>query len=54
MTPYYDENQELALLWLMTGPLSHTDHDQQTSRGLVHTPIRLPLISLLKFLFPMT
>lgn len=54
MTPYYDENQELALLRLMTGPLSHTDHDQRASRGLVHTLIHLTLISFLKFLFPMT
>lgn len=53
MTPCYDENQKLALLRLMTGLLSHTDHDQRASRGLVHTPIRLTLISFLKSLFPM-
>jgi hypothetical protein len=54
MGPYYDENQELALLWLMTVSLANTDHDQPASRDLVHTPIHPPLISFLKFLFPMT
>lgn len=52
MRPYYDENQELALPWLMTRSFANTDHDQPASRDLVHT--HTPLISFLKFLFPMT
>lgn len=42
----YDENQELALLWLMTGSLANTDHDQRASLDSVHTPILLTVISL--------